>query len=261
MTRSFSAQDWIKLPVLTAEETVALATELVTVASEKKTLPESVVESVEELRETSGELAAELRKRVQRGAVDSREAKDADVAIDRAWSAVERWLSGWMAVEEHPRHNDVAALYQRLFSNGLTFVTKSFKEEWTESSTRLAAIDEHQHDETFELLGGKIFLSRLRAAHDRYGDVLGITKTKEAPLTAPLVRATRDATLEAMREHVARITATVHRKKPESAALAEELLRPLTTWPTRKRATAAVPQEAAKIACDGAAPAPESPTA
>ena len=53
MARSFTAQDWITLPSLTAEETVALATELVTAAGGKKKLPEAVAESVSDLQETA----------------------------------------------------------------------------------------------------------------------------------------------------------------------------------------------------------------
>jgi hypothetical protein len=172
----------------------------------------------------------------------------ADLTLDRAWSATESWLSGWTSLESHDHADTAKALYARLFPEGLSFLTKSFKAEWAESEARLGAIDEDKLGKTFDVLGGKAFLAQVRQAHDVYGKTLGITATKSAPEVAPQIRDSRDALFAAMREYVAQVAASVRRKKPESEALGTRLLRPVASWETRRRAA-------------GGAVTPETPTA
>ena len=113
-------------------------------------------------------LSAELAKRGQL-VEDKAVAREADTQLDRVWSPIDRFLSAWAALDGTELAEAAAALRQRLFPDGLSFLTKSFNAEWAASEQRLAVIDTENHELTFERLGGAPFLASLRRAHKAYG--------------------------------------------------------------------------------------------
>ena len=236
MPRTFTAQDLIQLPSLGAEDAVALVTQLATAATNEGKLAPPIQEALDDLQATSAVLKIEMKKRGQSDGVDPAAARAADGVLDRAWSSTEAWLSGWAGLEAHAHVEAARGAHRRLFPEGLTFLTKKYKVEWTESEMRLDIIDEEKLDKLFDALGGKAFLKSLRAAHQAYGDALGITCAKAAVGPAPLVRDALDATLASAREYVAQVAGSVRRKKPETEATATRLLAPLASWETSRRA-------------------------
>ena len=256
MARTFTAQDLIQLPSLGAEDAIALVTQLGTVAKNEGKLPAPIQEALDELHAANENLKTEVKKRGQADGVDPAAARVADGVLDRAWSSTEAWLSGWATLGGHAQADDAARAHRRLFPDGLTFLTKKYKVEWTESQMRLDTIAEEKLDKLFDALGGKPFFKTLRAAHDAYGEALGITRAKASSGPAPLVRDALDSTLAAAREYVAQVAGSVRRKKPDSEALATRLLSPLASWETTRRAPGA-----AALSPDPAGPATPAPEA
>ncbi len=243
MARTLTAQGLIQLPSLTAEETVTLGTKLITTAESAGALPGNAHAALADVKTSLQQLSAELAKRGQL-AEDRTAAREADAQLDRVWSAIDRFLSAWAALDGTELAEEAAALRERLFPDGLSFLTKSFNAEWAASAQRLEVIATEKHEPTFERLGGAPFLASLRRAHEAYGKALGVTKAKDAPPAVPQIREARDAVLDDIRIYAAQIVASVTRKAPSSEALAETLLRPIATWPTR-RGGAAVAVEGA----------------
>ena len=243
MARTLTAQGLIQLPSLTAEETVTLATKLITTAESAGALPGNARSALDDVRTSLQLLSAELTKRGQL-AEDKTAAREADTQLDRVWSAIDRFLSAWAALDGTELAVEAATLRQRLFPDGLSFLTKNFNAEWAASGQRLEIIAAEKHEGTFDRLGGAPFLASLRRAHEAYGKALGVTKAKDAPPAVPQIREARDAVLDDIRVYAAQIVASVTRKDPSTEALADTLLRPISTWPTRRGGAASTVDEA-----------------
>ncbi|MBN9160900.1 MAG: hypothetical protein BGO98_33780 [Myxococcales bacterium 68-20] len=243
MAGTLTAQGLIQLPSLTAEETVTLATKLITAAQSASTLPGNAPTALDDVKASLQTLSAELAKRGQR-VEDKAAAREADTQLDRVWSAIDRFLSAWAAIDGTELAEQATALRQRLFPDGLAFLTKNFNAEWAASEQRLGVIDAENHVATFERLGGGAFVASLRRAHKAYGQALGVTEAKDAPLPVPQIREARDAVLDDIRVYAAQIVGSVTRKNPASEDVAEALLRPIAAWPVRRAGSA--------VAADGA---------
>jgi len=228
MAGTLTAQGLIQLPSLTAEETVTLATKLITAAQSASTLPGNAPTALDDVKASLQTLSAELAKRGQR-VEDKAAAREADTQLDRVWSAIDRFLSAWAAIDGTELAEQATALRQRLFPDGLAFLTKNFNAEWAASEQRL---------------GGGAFVASLRRAHKAYGQALGVTEAKDAPLPVPQIREARDAVLDDIRVYAAQIVGSVTRKNPASEDVAEALLRPIAAWPVRRAGSA--------VAADGA---------
>jgi hypothetical protein len=246
MTRSFTAQDLIQLPSLSAEDTVALATELATAAKAIGRLPGPLVETLGDLKNAREGLLAEIQKRSAASELDPKAARAADAVLDSAWSAFSTWLGAWGEIDNTHREAAQAA-FARLFPAGLAFLTRKYKAEWAESEARLQIIAREKIDVMVDALGGAPFLKALRRAHDAYGEALGITHAKPAASPSANVRDARDAALAAMRDYVAQVAATVRRRKPETEALATALLRPISAWQPARRTPPSIPTPAPPI--------------
>jgi hypothetical protein len=101
-------------------------------------------------------------------------ARSADQAEDQAWSALHDWLVGWSKVP-NATANQARAIHDTLFPAGLKFTRLPYKLEWAEADARLSRITTDKLDTQIEQLGGKPILDQLRAAHQAYGEALGIT--------------------------------------------------------------------------------------
>jgi hypothetical protein len=109
-----------------------------------------------------------------------------------------------------------------LFPDGLAFLQLAFNREHAESERRIRLIEERGLAKDLAKLVGDSFLGVLRAAHEAYGDALGITKATSVP-AAPVV------VVELLRELVDAISnyalqllalASDHPEKRDAIALA-----------------------------------------
>jgi len=225
--RSLAPQDFIQLPPLGEAGTLTLVEELEAVARRLRVSDEAKT-ALTALLERTGRLERAIAARERAGSSADPRARAADRALDDAWGALQTWLLGWTRLPDHahPHVDDARKLYAGLFPKGLQFLTLEFKDEWTESKNRLDQIEGHGLDRLLDALGGRAFLTSLRAAHRAYGDALQITG--EDPEADALVRRALAETHMALREYVAQVAAMVRRNDAASVEAASELLGPLS---------------------------------
>jgi hypothetical protein len=254
MARSFTSQDLIQLPRLSAAEAAVLITELLTAAAAEqrsikgKELPPAIERSRKRLTVAHASLDAAVQPQAS-PETDTQVKRKSDRVIDNAWSATFDWLSGWCKLppEVNPHLSEATSLFALVFPEALGFTKLPYKVEWQESKSRLDAIDREGHDKTFKQLGGGVFLDHIREAHEAYGAALHITVPKPQEAPPPDVRAKLDAAQAALRDYATRVAAHADPDVPGSEALTESLLKPLTEWESSHKA-APEPAEAAPSA-------------
>jgi hypothetical protein len=236
MNRSFTPLDLVQLPRCSATEAHVLATSLLTVADAETALPAHVVRSRDRLRPAAAELAAALQPQVAQASTT----RQADAAVDAAWSACFDWLAGWTKLPPpHNAHKELADhLFELCFFEGLRFTLREYKIEWQDSGSRLEAINRGGHRETFAILGGAGFLANIEECHARYGEALGITAPKPSPAETAALAKRRSALLHALREYVTKVAAYADKDEPGSQELCDRLLRPLAEWAPARPAAA-----------------------
>ena len=135
------------------------------------------------------------------------------------------------------------------------------RQEWAEAQAKLARITADGYDTEITKLGGKAILDQLVAAHQAYGEALGITVEGQDPnikLREPLL-----AFNKYLRAYVVAVTAHTDPDDPASGALADALLAPLHKWQTYINVAAAEPAPPAATQPGipaGSAQAPAAPS-
>ncbi len=257
MSRSYTSQSLIQLPILSAAEAAVLVTQILTAAAAEakaaktKELPPPIERSRTRLTVAHVALNEVVAPQI---VGDTQVKRRADRRIDGAWSAGFDWLSGWckLPVEKNPHLDQAKALMALVFPDGLSFTKLPYRVEWQESKVRLEAIAREGHDKTFKQLGGAAFLANIIEAQEGYGVALHITVPAPAEATAE-VRVRLLAVLAAVRDYVNRVAAHAEPDVPGSEELAEALLVPLSVWETTHRAAAP------DAAVEAAAPADKTP--
>jgi hypothetical protein len=261
MSRSYTSQNLIQLPILSAAEAAVLVTQILTAAAaaaakaaKNKELPPPIERSRARLTVANVALNEVVAPQI---AGDTQVKRKADRLIDAAWSAGFDWLSGWckLPVEKNPHLAESKALMALVFPEGLGFTKLPYRVEWQESKVRLDAIAREGHEKTFKQLGGAAFLANIIEAQAGYGVALHITVPAPAEATAE-VRVRLLAVLAAVRDYVNRVAAHAEPDVPGSEELAEALLLPLSVWETTHRAAA---PEAADEAAAPAVAAEKAP--
>ena len=255
--RSFTAQSLIALPVLSAPQAAALATQLETHAKGHKLSPEAA-EALRELVAARGALEAVHVAKVTEVSSANPAAVAADRVLDRAWGAVNELITAWVHIDDKKLSPLAKEIEETVFGAGTAFLKAKFHEEWAESRTRLTAIEEKGLDAHFAKLGAEVFLTTLKRAHAAYGKALGVTETKEAPAAAPRVKEALDEVGAAMREYVVKVSAMVSRKNKASSATVEALLAPLTQWQSSRSAPVDAPVVAPPLPATPAVTAPDT---
>lgn len=229
--RDISAKSLIVLPRLSAAETVVLITMTNSAADafiqQYGPLPPIIERPRKRLISALSALSALVSPTSD---ADSPAAVTADRRLDRAWSALMDFLSGWqkLPVSKHPNPARGAHLFDLLFSKGLAFTKIRFKLQWQESQARLDAFDKENHETTLVQLGGKVFLDELREAHTAYGQVLGVTVP--APEEEKKVREAMEAAHDVLRDYLAKIEAFRDPEEAGSDAMADALVEPVMSW-------------------------------
>ncbi|MRG92790.1 hypothetical protein [Polyangium spumosum] len=233
-SRSFSPNQLVSLPRMTAVSTARLLAELLETASRELMLPSTIAADRNTLAASRETLQVELGKRVLAEGEAPPVVGVADRVEDNAFGALSDWLLSFKRLppERHPEAAEAAKVYDALFGQGLAFLRLRAADEWQEAETRMRLLTEKGFDVVIENLGGKPFLDELAFAHTAYGEALGITKPRPTP-EPPGVRKAQGEALDALRSYVLRVAAHVREGEPQTAALAERLLAPLAQWRDR----------------------------
>lgn len=231
MKRTFNPTHFTTLPRLDANGAAVLAQSLETAATRDENgaplvLPEPVAAaladmhtarlSLQEVLTSAPDPEPELRSRaLQEGA---------------AIGAFYDMCTGWRRLAGRVSQGDVAAmLIARLFSDGLSFVNSSPKNVWGVVETKLKIIERENLEPQIAQLGATPVLAHLREVHARFGQVTGATGLLRADEPAQ-VRTVRQDLEGSMRLYVVAVAGSIQRRRPETQALAEMLLRPLLEW-------------------------------
>ncbi len=235
MGRTYSPQTMVQLPVLNAPRAVALGESLLSQArSERERVeaggivwPDLLVPAQARLEAAVAELSEALAPMPDAEALG----RERDIDLDRAWSAFRNWTEGVLqqpdeVAPEIPKLRDLA---NRIFSEGLEFLTLTLEEEFVESRARLSVIEDEGYVPVVEALGGSWFLDTLREAQDALGEAIHVTDGTPKEVTSR-VREPLDKLDHELRGWVVKVVAI---NEPEVAgweALSENLLLPLVQW-------------------------------
>lgn len=236
MAREFSAESLIVLPNLNSDSGLALWQALRAAAAAEKKLPKFIQPAWQGV-ESSGEVLARAAQRrfIQNGSrALSAEKRKADIVVDNAAGALDQFLEAWTRLPNTlPEAQQAAAARQALFPDGTGFLRLSFSEEWAQIDRRLALLKKDGIDKQIAGLGGAAFVRHLEEAHAAYGKALGLTSVPATPAETVALRDPLLALIAALRLYVIKVAAYRDEEKPETVALAERLLRPLTSWTSR----------------------------
>jgi hypothetical protein len=258
------AIDFIPLPRLTALGALALAEQLLSSAEpHKKDFPKLAAGARTALVEAKLALAAALRDR--RGTpVNAADLPALDQAIDGAYAALSSYVDAFSRLPGGGPMTDAAwVVDSAVFPDGLKFTQLPYTLEWSESQVRIERMDTPEVAQALETLKAQTFVDAIRKAHAAYGKALGMGAAKSAAAPSA-VRPAYLALLTAMRWYVVKVLASVEPSQPDTQALADALLVPLTSWDVAagKRSGAQEPEQAAAGGSDGSgAPAAASAAA
>jgi hypothetical protein len=224
MTRTFTPIDLVQLPRVDANGAVALASAVEAAAAKFNDLPQNIEESIVQIAADRVVLQQALAK-TPPGVLTR---KEADRRVDRVAGALHDICEAWATLAEFiPQGEDAKLLSNRIFSDGRQFVNLPVKEEWAAIETKLSTIERENLDVKISAIGASPILALLKQVHAVYGAVIGTTATVDE---APEVRESKDALLDSVRTYVIQVASTVKRGKPETAARAEALQKPLREW-------------------------------
>lgn len=241
MKRNYSSRATVPLPVLNAFQATALATSLGAAALDDSGTPLALPSFIQDALDEMKADLADLQKTLGSIADDDPELRAADTTIDRIIGALIRVLREWAELAEDIPEGQAA---ERVLGHlddetGLAFISWKAPEEWAAIEAKLQTIQREQLEGDLGAIGVLPILQALKAAHLRYGEVTGITKPRPEP-DSKGIREKFYPLRDSIRQYVAAITGSIHRKKPETQALADKLLKPLTEWspskPPKKKA-------------------------
>ena len=116
--------------------------------------------------------------------------RQADNRSDRSLRATSMRIEAFILLgpEATPEHETAVAIKERLFPDGLRFLTLPWEQQWAhiERLVKLLDADEALAVDLEALVGPSI-LAELRAAHEAYGESLGITVSRPSTPTVSLV--------------------------------------------------------------------------
>jgi len=230
MARTFAPVDLVTLPRLDANSAVYLARALEAAVEQAKkdgaVLPEAVEAAENDLRKDREALQQAI------AAVPAEaEVQKVDREEDASIAALQNLLAAHARLADYTSEGALArTVGDRLFpNNDLSFINLPASDEWAVVESKLAAITREHLEADIIKLGGEPILKHLRKVHKRYGVVTGATKPANAP-EAPSIGDCLGAVLDSIRCLVVAVSGSVQRKKPKSRELADQLLKPLTTW-------------------------------
>jgi hypothetical protein len=237
MARSVSPSDLITLPKLSAHGAISLAQSLTAATRDEDGKPLELSEPVKAALSDMNDDRAALQEATGAPPAEAAGIREADILEDNAVGAFVDVLRGWARLAGRISQGDVAdRLLTRLFSDGLQFLNDKPIVEHAQVESRLQTIDNEDLDQDIAKLGALPLLTYLKDVHKVYGEVTGATKPV-APADSPEIRAKLDTLLDSIRHYTGAVVGSIVRKKPETQALADQLLLPLTTGKSTKPKT------------------------
>lgn len=223
MSAAFDISPYLSSPAVDVPGGVALGVALVTALPAHS--PATVRRAAKRLRAST--IALQAAWQATRKAAEGVDRRAADHRMDVAWGAAHGRLSAYAALpaNDYPRAEKAARLMEKLFPEGLGFLTLPYSHEWAESGQRLALLDDKAVDAELRELVGDDFVDELDKAHAAYGDALGITEAQAPPDVVRVQEPLRD--LEAaVRDYALQIGAAAG-DQPDFAAAAQAALAPI----------------------------------
>jgi hypothetical protein len=231
--RDININTMVSLPLLNALTALVLAEQLIAYAS-RESLPPLIGRALGRIVEGVAILKARVQPQAE---ADTQEKRVADSVLDNAWRAVEQWLGALILVPgaSLPGKQNLSALHNLLFNDGMMFINATYREQWAESETRLEAVAEGDYDAAIDENGGRPLFAHLEVAHQQYGEVLGISTPHETK-SSPAIRESYLQLLDAIRAYVVKSVAYADPEEPGSEALSQRLIEPLVNWqdPTKR---------------------------
>ena len=228
---SYSAADVVQLPRFGATGAMALGEQMLSAGKHhKKKLPKTILKALTALDGAHSALTHAIRDQVAPAQAGGADPVKLDRNLDACWSGFNDWCTGLSKLPDELEAVEARELQSTILPDGLKFILLPYELEWAESETRLQRIETNKLDVRIKALGGGLFLSAIQKAHKAYGLALGMT----APLAkdgnpAPSIREALDRFSAALRTYVVKVIGSVEDDEPETAALADDLLAPLTT--------------------------------
>ena len=224
MSRTYSPIDLVQLPRVDANGAVALASAIEAAAVPFNDLPQPITDELAHIVLDRQILLKALAK-TPAGAVT---VKEADRRVDKVAGALHDIAAAWASLAEFMAEGqDAQIIMDRVFSDGRRFINLKVKEEWAAIETKLATVDREALLPKVQAIGAGPVLALLKQFQTTYGAVIGTTQAIEE---APEVRDSKDALLDSIRTYVIQVAGSVKRGKPETAARADALLRPVREW-------------------------------
>lgn len=239
-----NANDLIRLPRLTIEGLVTLATQLENraanviseLSAQHRELPRLFLKAVTSLSKAKTSLESVLIAQgiSQRAYSISRQA---DQSVDTIWRAIDLFLRGWSLLEDEqsPGAKEAAHAHHLLIGDDMKFITLPFELEWQETKKRIGILEEQKLEETFKNLGGERFIAQLRKAFTHYGVALKITAEPAPSEIPPLVRPALEELQKSLRLYISKVINLEDPDDPESQTLISRLLQPLHEWESRPK--------------------------
>jgi hypothetical protein len=223
----FDPAPYMRPPRLDVRQAVSLSIALLS-ALPKNAGP-STKKAARRLRSAAQDLQTAWSHRQRAASPRPTEKVKADRRIDGAWGALKARLEayGWLPADFYPRAPRAEELVASVFPTGLDFLTLPMNEEWFESNERLKRIKNENLDAEIDALAGPEFLVEVRAAHEQYGAVLGITQAQSLPPDSTVLLGPLRAVVAAMGDYLLQIIASVDREAPETIESARKALLPV----------------------------------
>jgi hypothetical protein len=186
-------QNYLRVPHGDVRKTLALSTALLSAVPDDASPP--VTAAAAEFHTATDVLGAQydLRQQETGGGLS-----EFNHRSDRAWSALYYVLYGTSRIPvDSPRKKLAHKLLGSLFSDGLSFLALSYRDQWVESKRRLQRIEEKNLAEPIaQATGDTSILDAVQTTHNAFGDALNITEadsTEETPNLTVGVRNVRQA--------------------------------------------------------------------
>jgi hypothetical protein len=256
MNHTLDAQGLVELPKLDAGGAMTLVEALLTRFKQEEELPRAVADAAKRMKQAMIALGEAMRARFDAGNQEDR--SEAHRSAASRWKAVHDLLEAWAALSEEGEKSNLARrLLSALFAEGLAFTRPPFRSAWSEAEQRLTWLSEQDLDGAFVELGGAEFLEGLRAAHKRYGEVLGVKKANELR-ELPSLREPFDELLSRVRKYAVQVIALGELEVSGSREQSLRLLAPLMELQSVRTRSSPSP---AQDTTEAAPPAPSAPPA
>lgn len=226
MNRNYNSNSIINLPRMSSQHAITLGSQVLNVvpADQLPTLVQRPYTRVRDLWES-------LRGSVMAsGSPDAGPgSRNADSQFDQAWCAIDEFLTGWSRLPSNfPQAVKARALRAALFPDGRLFTKADYRTEWAEGEWRLAKLSEEANTALLAEIGGQPFVTRIRAAHQNLGEVLGMQKERSE------VRESLESFCGALRSYIMHVAVYAESDEPGAEELAEKLLAPVVAWKNRQ---------------------------